>query len=251
MVSLALILVVVAVTLAVLLFVGGLFLQGYIYTQPASGLAWRAPVAGLIITGLLALWCWLDATDSRSIAGYRPYDTLFLFSPDLKLVNEPVKKFWTIRKGEKQEYISFKIPQGPGNVITQYYLTGKTGLKGPIWNAAGAEEIIIEHNGKAYHFKPRKAEDNDYPTYVNDEGWVMTQYDTGVTGLPRMFNTGLFFANLLLNFLHLGLWFGCLWVLLRFQWSHALVLAVIIWLVMTLFVLPPLLSQAVEVVQTS
>jgi len=47
-----------------------------------------------------------------------------------------------------------------------------------------------------------------------------------------------------LNFLHLGLWFVCLWVFVRFQWSHALGLAIIMWLVMTLAVLPMVFEQA-------
>jgi hypothetical protein len=42
--------------------------------------------------------------------------------------------------------------------------------------------------------------------------------------------------------LHLIVWFLCLWLLLRFQWGHALGLACVAWLVLTFF-LPPLFKK--------
>jgi hypothetical protein len=50
--------------------------------------------------------------------------------------------------------------------------------------------------------------------------------------------------NLFFNFGHLIVWFLGLWLLLRFQWGHALGFAVVAWLVMTLTILPMLLSYA-------
>jgi hypothetical protein len=63
------------------------------------------------------------------------------------------------------------------------------------------------------------------------------------------FRWGAFFGNLLLNVLHLGVWFAVLWLLLRFQWPHALGLAVVFWLVMTLAVVPQILDHARSVSQ--
>jgi hypothetical protein len=53
--------------------------------------------------------------------------------------------------------------------------------------------------------------------------------------------------NLLLNFGFLAVWFLCLWLLLRFQWSHALGLAVVFWLVMVLIIMPMILKPAESV----
>ena len=50
--------------------------------------------------------------------------------------------------------------------------------------------------------------------------------------------------NFLLNGLHLLLWFLALWLLLNFQWSHALGFAAVCWLVVTLALLPYLLGRA-------
>jgi hypothetical protein len=63
------------------------------------------------------------------------------------------------------------------------------------------------------------------------------------------FRTGRLLGNLTLNFLFLAAWFGCLWLLLRFQWPAALLQAVVFWVVALLFVLPPLLTKAEAVSQ--
>jgi hypothetical protein len=74
----------------------------------------------------------------------------------------------------------------------------------------------------------------------------MREYDHGVTGEPRAFNTGIFLLGWLLNFLHLALWVVCLWLLLRFQFWHAVGLGFALWVVMTFLVVPNLLDQAVR-----
>ena len=51
---------------------------------------------------------------------------------------------------------------------------------------------------------------------------------------------GILFCNLLLNFAHLLVWFLCLWLLLQFQWPHALGLALAFWLAFGLAVWPVL-----------
>src|SRR5262249_36743366 len=63
-------------------------------------------------------------------------------------------------------------------------------------------------------------------------------------GQLSTFRWGVFLANLVLNLFHLGLWFACLWLLLRFQWAHAVAVALLLWLVMTLAVLPMLFNRA-------
>src|SRR5262249_29467670 len=57
------------------------------------------------------------------------------------------------------------------------------------------------------------------------------------------FRWDLLLGNVVLNFLNFALGFACLWLLLRYQWLHALGLSVILWLVLTLAVMPPLFSQ--------
>ena len=53
------------------------------------------------------------------------------------------------------------------------------------------------------------------------------------------------FVRVLLNVLHFVAWFACLWLLLRFQWPHALAGAAALWLVMT-FVAPFILMAGAK-----
>jgi hypothetical protein len=77
---------------------------------------------------------------------------------------------------------------------------------------------------------------------VGGRGRIMSEDSIGYLPRPRR---GLRFFNLFLNGLHLAVWFLCLWLVLRFQWAHALGLAFVSWLALT-FLLPALFSKAEE-----
>jgi hypothetical protein len=66
----------------------------------------------------------------------------------------------------------------------------------------------------------------------------------GQLGRVSTFYAGRLILNLFLNFLHLLIWFIALWLLLRFQWPHALGLAIVLWAVMLLFIVPQVLKLA-------
>ena len=71
----------------------------------------------------------------------------------------------------------------------------------------------------------------------------MIEFESGPDGIATAFRLGRFLVNMFLNFFHFCLWFICLWLLLRFQWSHALGLAFVMWIAMSLAVLPMLFEQ--------
>ncbi len=58
--------------------------------------------------------------------------------------------------------------------------------------------------------------------------------------------TGRSLGTVLLNLVHLLVWFGCLWLLMRFQWGHALALAAAAWLLMSFVVPAMILPQALK-----
>jgi len=122
------------------------------------------------------------------------------------------------------------------------------------------EAILVDDNGKEQVFKPKLVE---VPNPNNPRGPKMKVFPKGSEQFPgyfqvngrrkmeqlgqvRVFRWGLFVVNILLNTVHLGLWFVCFWLLLRFQWAHALGLAVVVWLVTTLVALPMLLGKTHE-----
>src|SRR5437016_14176846 len=83
--------------------------------------------------------------------------------------------------------------------------------------------------------------------FMRADGWVITELPGAGGGphvVPYKFRWGRWFANLFFNFGHLVVWFLGLWVILRFQWAHALGFAVVMWLIVTLIFLPMLLGYA-------
>jgi hypothetical protein len=242
-------LLLVGVILAVFLYVGALFLQGYFYTEPSQQLIWGAPAAAAVLTLFLGVWCLLVRSKPGLNSKELPYDSLFRFSADETMTGDTitrdgVKRLWAVRKGNTApvEYELF-IDTSAGRRVPIYREKARPDQN---WNRnrSGVEAILIEVDGQKVRFDLRASKENPYREFVDDNGWVLREYDNGPDGQPTRFRFGLVMANLFLNFMHLGLWFGCLWVLLRFQWSHALGLALVLWVVATFAILHPLLDQA-------
>src|SRR5207253_1619500 len=79
--------------------------------------------------------------------------------------------------------------------------------------------------------------------YVEEGGRhrVMTEDYLGTLSSKRW---GRLLGNLLLNAVHFAVWFFCLWLLVRFQWTHALGLAFVLWLALTIVIMPMLFRSA-------
>jgi len=238
---LILILLIIGVTLTVVLYVGSLFFQGYFYTEPSRELYWQAPAAGGVLTAFYFLWCLLIA-NSGGANPRIPYDTIFRFSPSVDLLNEPAKEIWAITKdGEKKPYQ--RVRQGQ----TNWRYADTTFTPPRPWPNSGIEEVQMVIEGENHVFKLTQTDKGSYGQYVSDQGWVMKEYGDGPTGNPSMFRWGRFLMNLVLNFAHLMVWWLCLWLLIRFQMFHALGLALVLWLIITLSFLPMLLNYAADV----
>jgi hypothetical protein len=222
--------------LAVFLWAGTLFLQGYIYTEPAGELYWRAPAAAGALGLFLGLWCILNYNSPDR------YGTLFDFNPS---VSKSFSEFKSRRKGSQEKTVftkkglDFRSPRGE-----KWAPTGG----GPI-----VESVYVPlDDGKEVEFRADVNEKGNFkketPTspvrYLEVDGSRAITQDQLDRGEWSASSTGLFFVNLLINLFHLGLWFVCLWLLLRFQWLHALGLGLILWLVMTLVANPLLLTPA-------
>jgi hypothetical protein len=238
---LLLVFVLTGMALTVLLWVITVFLQGYYYTEPTSGIAWQAPAAGFGLSLFLTLWCFLIVNNDSATPSDLPSDTLFRFSP--KLYQEPPKDLWVVRKGGK-ETVHYKLKKDwrPGS--KSFYVEASVLAPRP-WNQSGVEAIILKHGPESSRFVPTPTgEGQYYQEYSDENGWVIRVFPDSGPDRPYAFRTGLFLGNLVLNLTHFGLWFVAFGLVLRFQWTHALLLAIILWLVMTLAILPMLLDQA-------
>jgi hypothetical protein len=231
-------LLVVTVALAVFLWAGTLFFQGYIYTEPAKGLYWRGPAAAGCVGVFLGLWCLLSYSNPGS------HGTLVNFSPSVDMTFD---EFKSRRKGSQQKVVfnnkkkgaDFRNAQGDrwaptsgGAIVESVYV--------PLDDGAEVE-FRVELNEKG-NFKRERGVNTI--RYLEVGGSRVITDDQLKTGKWSSFSTGLFFLNVLLNLLHLAVWFACLWMLLGFQWPHALGLGLIMWLVMTLAAGPMLLTPA-------
>jgi hypothetical protein len=189
------------------------------------------------MTAFWGAWCALDASSPEAGPNNVPYDVLFRFSATD--TQAPVEKLWSVKKGVSEPILYTRVRVGQNR-----YEYRDTSEKKRPWQPDKVEEILTEdkdHPGQKRHFKRVAMAEGSYRTYADEQGWSMNE---ATLGQPSVFRYGTFFTNLALNGLHLVLWFLCFWLLLRFQWTHALGLAAVFWLVTTLSLLWYLLPLA-------
>jgi hypothetical protein len=223
-----------------------LWFQSYIYTEAAPGVAWRGPAAGSALMAVLLLWVLFDY---RAPGRYRP---LWEFSSA-----EEAKPFPELRvpaPGGKEEVYQLR-PGTRGEYRRDGLASGKPLPARPreIIAVDGSEKSVFkpELDDKG-NFKERTAvrfgrEVKDPLRYLDEKGRVMEEGSLGQ--LASRFRWGWFLLNCLLNFLLLAVAFVAGWLILQFQWPHALGQAVVLWAALLLFVVPPLLSRAEQVAQ--
>ncbi len=108
---------------------------------------------------------------------------------------------------------------------------------------------MLDINGESREFKRVKNTGSSYPEFVDDKGWSMKDFGDGPDGTPSAFRWGRFLMNLFLNFGFFLAWWLCLWLLMRFQWSHAFGLAFVLWIFFLFSVMPMLLGYAAGVAE--
>jgi len=185
-------------------------------------------VAAAVLTLFWAFWAFLAA---RAPGDY-PGQFMFPFEGQ----GETVAELWAVNQGKETHYQRRKTEKG-------YIFVDRDNKP---WRRS--EAILIKENSDKVRFDAErdargyyKVEDGSV-RYLDKNGRVMTE--TYIGYLPGARRWGLLFGNLLLNGVHLIVWFLCAWLLLRFQWGHALLAAVVAWVTVTLALLPMLVSRA-------
>jgi hypothetical protein len=237
MLGLLLLLALLAVGVAVLVAVGAAVIQGYLYNQPAEGIVWRSAATGVAVALFFGFWCSLEKRSPGE------YESLLDFTSQGKPT--VFDKFVAERTGDrgKQEIPFVRGHDARGRVVY-------TDPDGQPWQRATSSgmmaAIVVDENGESRRFEAEmtpqgtfKIEEGKPLRYVEQggRGRVMTDNAVGEVANPRY---GLLFGNLMLNLAHLLVWFVCLWLLMRFQWPHALGLAAVMWLAFALAVWPVL-----------
>lgn len=233
--SLILILLVLWAALTVLLAAWTLFFQGYLYSEPASTIYWHAPAASTALTVFLGLWVVLDYRsigDRNDEGRYQPLQNFSTRETEtyqhLWIINNDGKKEHYERSG--QEYVrkdGRRLPSRPSKVLASHTANGDDRVFEPAKDAKGNYQVEQD--------QPLRHYDKDNKSRYMEEGFL---------GQVSIFHFSWLLMNLFLNFGFLLVWFLSLWLLLRFQWSHALGLAVVFWLAMILLIVPMILKPA-------
>jgi hypothetical protein len=234
MLAVLLIVLLIAAGVAVLAAAGTLFIQGYLYNEPVSGISWRAPAVGAVAGLFFGLWCWIEAKAPGR------YDVLWNFTT--REVQE-FDKFWSERTNgpSKTEILYTKGHDNRGRVEYR-------DAEGHVWRRSDngiMTAIIVEEDGHKTRFEAPLNPDGTFKLIPNEPlqyaevGGDRKMSEVGLGQVTRT-RSGLLWGNLLLNLAHLLVWFLAFWLLLEFQWSHALGLAAIFWLIFALTVWPVL-----------
>jgi hypothetical protein len=247
--TLLLILLVTFVSLLVFLWVGTYLFQGYIYTEPTQQLHWQAPATAAIMSVGYTIWCltiayWPGATTTNI-----PVNTIIRFTPWEDMYDQPAPRIHAIKKsaykgdegkdGEVVEYIAGKNDQG----VTVYMTVSRK-----LWQP---QQVIAFEIEKADKTKMRFDFVKDGVgggEYVSKDGWVMPEDKYGApTGIPKKFYFSRLVLNIVFNVVHFLVWYVAIWLLLQYQSMHALGLAMVMWVLTTLILLPMILAVAAEV----
>ncbi|MGH7174471.1 MAG: hypothetical protein ACRELG_29745, partial [Gemmataceae bacterium] len=240
MLSLFLILLVVFVVLSLLLAAWTLFFQAYIYSEAVSAIYWRAPAASAALTLFLLIWIVFDYRSIDDPTKEGRYHPLHDFSAretetydKITILNQDRKKVSYTRKQQNNRYVYLNknnkaLPERPLEII--------------VTDTDGQEHVFKPNTDAKGKFQP----ENGQLRYYEDGDPNKRYMVDSAIGQITIYHVGWLLLTLILNFGFLIVWFVCLWLLLRFQWPHALGLAFVAWLI-SLFVLPMILSQAEKV----
>ena len=197
----------------------------------------RAPAAAAALTFFLLIWIFFD---------YRSVD-----ADHREGSYRPLHEF-SARETETYEYL--RIPRENSTIVDLYKRRGNEYVRNGKRLPSHPSKIIAskEIDGEQHVFEPKRDAKNKYQPepdgslrYFEEGNPKRSMVDTA-PGQVTTYRFGVLLMALILNFGFLIVWFVSLWLLLRFQWSHALGLAFVAWLI-SLFILPMILTQAEKV----
>lgn len=235
--------------LVALIWLGTHWAQGYFYDSPVDSLYWRAPAAAGALALFFLLWAILENRRPNTA------DTLFRFTSEHA---DEFDHFISVRRdteGEREiRYQRRHLAGGKVDFVDdkgQPWARSKSGMM----IAIILEETVegdpapkrsrfaaqLSPDGKT--FKPSEARGIQQAVrYYEDGGPRFIVEDQ--MGKAISYRKGRWVFNVFLNVVQLVIWFLALWLLLRFQWPHALLGGAVCWLVVTLAVLPFMIDKA-------
>jgi hypothetical protein len=220
--------------LAALLWIGSVFLQGWLYNDLANRLPLRALIGGACLSLFLTAWCAVYRADPGR------FDTLTSFKTET--LDGTYDEFESVRRVGKDE----KKP-------VRYVRRGTDFVSadgGKPWNRSDADgmvvALLVKEKGKE---TPTRFEANLDPKTGNFRSVEETRYeadggrrymDLAALGKVYRVRSMAYLGNIFANLLHLAVWVAVLCPLMRFAFGHAVGIGLIAWLVTMLAVQPAL-----------
>ena len=242
MLALILTLILIALAVGILCALGAVILQGYWYESVADGIAWRSAATGAASGVVLGLWGMLEA----AVPGR--FDTLLNFSPRESMVFD---QFWSVRKSDRGTTEElYKRSRDLRGVITFVDANQRPWQRS---DGGMMVAVIVEENGERKRFDAeldaagRFLVRDSEPLRYREVGGSRVMTEAAIGQLHTM-RYGRLIVNLVWNLLHLAAWFACFWLILEFQWPHAVLLAAVMWLVTVVIVWPVLQERLRAVV---
>jgi hypothetical protein len=241
-VSLVLTLVVLSLAAAVVLWGLSLFLQGYLYNEPADKLPLRAGVGGLAVGCFLTFWVYVNTRADRE----NKYAALHEFSPEARTDVGGFTAELKVRGGDGSaatKTVEYKRPPGekgqryldpdgkPFRLNTADYITSALVVT-ESQPAPARFDAVLRADGWTYDGEKKTFRETGGKRYVEGD-------EPGMIVAP---SGGAQFAAIALNLLLFVVLFAVFWPVLRFDLGHAIGLAAVFGLVVMLVLMPLLFS---------
>jgi hypothetical protein len=220
---------------AAILWVGSVFLQGWLYNDLAQRLPARAAIGGAVLALFHTGWCAVYRADPGR------FDTLVSFKTEA--LDGTYDEFESVRRVGKEEQKPVRYRRGPGNAFV-------AADGGKFWNRSDADgmvvALLVKEKGRD---APTRFDANLDPKTKNFRPVEETRYeaeggrrymDHAAIGKVYRVRSMAYLGNFFANLLHLAVWVAVLWPVMRFTLGHAVGIGLALWGVTMLFVQPAL-----------
>ena len=233
---LVILLVGLTLVFSAVLWLGSVFLQGWLYNDLAPRLPLRALAGGAVLALFHTGWCAVYKADPGR------FDTLVSFKTEA--LDGTYDDFQSVRRVGKVEKPPARfVRRGESNVF-------ESPESGRPWNRSDADgmvvALLVKERGKD---TPTRFEANLDPKTGNFRPPEETRYeaeggrrymDHAALGKVYRVRSMAYLGNIFANLLHLALWVVVLWPGMRFALGHAVGVGLVLWAVTMLVVQPAL-----------
>jgi len=209
-----------------------LFLQAYLYNEPADRLWLRAAVGSLALACFLTGWVYVNTRAD----GDNAYGVLHEFKPT---ATTEVNAFEAVRRNRSKAETTVAYTRAPGE--KEFKSADGKPFR---WNSADdlTVAVIVKENDKPVRFAAVLDGDLAYAKVPEKKTFLEVggsrSIEEELPGTIVSPNSGVAFLAILINVLHLAVWFAIFWLAMRFEWGHALGLGAIFALAATIVLMP-------------